>query len=124
MRRATKLIASILASVLLATVLAPSFGWDATAGADTHDQQATGLGDSCAVHDRIDSVPNSDRDAGDSHHHACAAHMFGHLVADVVAIADFSPPESGSGRLAEPPPAALAAFPERLYRPPLARLLA
>lgn len=123
MRRALRKIAAFLTAVLLATVLTPSFGWEASAGAEAHDQDTALYGGSCGAHDQ--QTPQGDCGNGESdHHHGCAAHMLGHLVADLGPVTVFTLPESGSGRLAGPLDAVLAGFPEILYRPPLARLLA
>ena len=124
MRRALRKISAFLTTVLLATVLTPWFGWEVSAGADAHDQETAMYGGSCGAHDRQEHQRDCGNGESDQHHHGCAAHMLGHLVADLSPVTVLTLPESGAGRLAGPLDAVLAAFPERLYRPPLVRLLA
>ena len=124
MRRALRKVAAFLTAVLLATLLTPSFGWEASAGAEAHDQDIAMYGGSCSAHDQQDHQRDCDNGESDQHHHGCAAHMLGHLVADLSPVATSSAPESGSRRLAGPLIADLADYRNRIYRPPLARLLA
>lgn len=121
MRRALRKIAYLLLAVLLATVLSPSFASEASAGRNAHDQSVMAFDDACGTHDRHDG----EGCGGDgSHHHGCAGHMFGHLVAYLDDAAAITPPDLDSGFLSEPDSAVPQSFPERLDRPPLAPDLA
>lgn len=121
MHRALGKITYLLLAVLLATVLSPSFASEASAGRNAHDQGVVALDDPCSTLERHDG----EKRGGDrSHHHGCAGHMFGHLVAYLDDAAVFSPPDSDSGVFSEPDSAVLQSFPERLDRPPLTPALA
>ena len=116
MRRTIRKFSMALIAVLLATVLTPSFGWEASAGHDAPDQSIAAPGDPCGTHDRHDDEACS---TANPHHHGCAAHMFGHLPAYFAVVATFSPPDLESGFLLEPDARVVSVFPERLDRPPL-----
>jgi len=121
MRRTLRKIATLLLAVLLATVFEPSFGWEASAGQGTHGQDIVALADAGDTHDRHDG---DHRGGENSHHHGCAGHMFGDLVAHLGDVAVFTPPDLDSDFPSGPGAAALPAFLERLDRPPLAPDLA
>ena len=116
MRRSTRKIATLLIAVLFATVLAPSFSWDASVGQGAHEENTVAMGDTCDTQDS--------RGSGNSHHHGCAGHMLGHLVAHLSEAPVFTLPDLGSRFLLEPDAVVLSGFPERLYRPPLTPALA
>jgi len=121
MHRALRKITYLLLAVLLATVLSPSFASEASAGQNAHDQGVMALDDACGTHDRHDG----EQCGGDrSHHHGCAGHMFGHLVAYLDDAAVFTQSDLDSCFLSEPDSAVLQSFPERLDRPPLTPALA
>ena len=121
MRSTARKVALALIAVLLATVLTPSFGWEASAGRDAPDQSIAAPGDPSGTHDRHDDEPCN---TANLHHHGCAAHMFGHLPAYFADVATFSPPDLESGFLLEPDARVVSVFLERLDRPPLDSALA
>lgn len=116
MRRISRKIATLLIAILFATVLAPSFGWDTSAGQGAHEENIGALADSCDTQDS--------RGGENSHHHGCAGHMLGHLVAHLSDAAIFTLPDLRSRFLPEPDAGVLPGFQERLYRPPLTPALA
>lgn len=120
MRRLARKIATLLVAVLLATVLTPSFGWEAS-GQDSHDQSTMAITDTCGVQDHHD---DKQCENDNLHHHGCAGHMFSHLVAHFSDAAIFIPPELISGFIPGLDAADLPGFSERLDRPPLAPILA
>lgn len=129
MRRASRLTASTLLAVLLATVLAPSFSWEASAGQTAHGHDVVVLADSQGVdgHDHPDENANTNTDPGikGSHqHHGCAGHMFGHLFVAVYEVAAPAFFESGDVIAAGPQRGLITQFPKRLDRPPHAPDLA
>ena len=72
-------IAGVLITVLLGTLLSPSFGWETATSAAAHEHHVlmSGIHDSGAGHHQDDE---------DSHHHlGCAGHMLGHLPAQMSA---------------------------------------
>ena len=121
MRRLARKIATLLVAMLLATILTPSFGWEASSGQDSHDQSMAAMADPCGTQDH-----HCDRqcDNENLHHHGCASHMFSHLVAHFSDAAVFIPPELISGFIPGIDAADLPGFSERLDRPPLAPILA
>lgn len=121
MRRALRKIARLLLAVMLATVLSPSFASEASGGRNGHVQGIAALDYACGIHDRHE---DERRGCDGSHHHGCAGHMFGHLVAYLHDAAAIIPPDLDSDFLSEPGFAVLQGFPERLDRPPLTSALA
>ena len=122
MRRTLRHIAALLLAVLLATVLTPSFGWEASAAQGGHGHDMVALDDAGDAHDSHTGGHRGDENA--HHHHGCAGHMFSHLMAHFGDVAAFTPPDLDSGLPAEPGAAVPQGFPERLDRPPLAPALA
>ncbi len=121
MHRAQRKITYLLLAVLLATVLSPSFGWEASVGQNAHDESNVALDHAAGTHDRH----GDDQCGGDSlHDHGCAGHMFGHLVAYLDDVAVFTSPDLDSGVPSEPDAAVVPGFSERLDRPPLTPALA
>jgi len=121
MQRALRKITCLMLAVLLATVLSPSFGWEASAGQDAHDESTMALDHAC------DAQAGHDGEwcEGDSsHHHGCAGHMFGHLAACLDDVAVFTPPDLDSGVPSAPDAVVVPGLPERPDRPPLAPALA
>lgn len=110
-------------AVLLATVLAPSFGWEASAGrlAHTHDTPENPDAPVSLEQDHRDDLP-----ATADHHgsHGSAGHVLGHLFVAPAEYARFILPESGTAAAI----ARLAGFvanpSRRLDRPPLDSALA
>ncbi len=120
MRRASKYIASALLAVFLATLLAPSFGWEASAGQTEHGHDVAALGQ-----DDHGSGSSPDRSGEDSHHHhGCAGHMFGHLSALLDEVAGLDLPYADDAAVSRRMPGVLTSFPTRLDRPPHAPDLA
>lgn len=122
MRRPLRHIAALLLAVLLATVLTPSFGWEASAAQGGHGHDIAALDDAGDAHDGYAGGHRGDESV--HHHHGCAGHMFSHLMAHFGGLAAFTPPDLDSGLPAELGVAIPQGFPERLYRPPLAPALA
>jgi hypothetical protein len=120
-RRVLKSIASALLAILLATVLAPSFGWEASAAQASHADEVSAPSDA-RNHERHDAT---DHESGISHHHhGCAGHMFGHLFVTLDEAAGLVVPDAGEAMLPEHLPGVLSSFPKRLDRPPHAPRLA
>lgn len=122
MRRALRHIAALLLAVLLATVLTPSFGWEASAGQGAHGHDIVALDDAGDTQYGHDGDHRSDENS--HHHHGCAGHMFSHLMAHLGGVAALTPPDLDSGVPSEPSAAVPQGFLERLDRPPLAPALA
>ena len=106
-------------AVLLATVLAPSFGWEASAGQTAHGHDVLALGDAQGGdgHDHQDT--GTDTGCMNSHqHHGCAGHMFGHLF--VVPCNEAAPAfiDLGEAIAAGRQRDLITPFPKRLDRPP------
>jgi hypothetical protein len=124
MRRALRSIAHLLVALLLATVLSPSFAWEAIAGQAAHGHDIVVLDGSDDVHDQDNHASSHNDDEDSHHHHGCAGHFLGHLpahVGEAFVVAMLDPARDGF-----PEPAAdfSSPFPDRLDRPPLARALA
>src|SRR3990172_2526058 len=120
--RALRSIAHLLVTVMLATVLSPSFAWEATAGQSAHGHDIVVLDGSDEAHDTHAASHHGDEDS--HHHHGCAGHLLGHLAAhlsEAFAFPMLDPDRNGS---LEPAADFPSPFPERLDRPPLAPALA
>jgi len=112
-------------AVLLATVLAPSFGWEASAGRSAHGFDEVALVDADGGEGHGHSDPGMGGGTMDSHqHHGCAGHMFGHLLATLGAGTAPVFLSAGDSPVAERSPGAITSFPRRLDRPPHAPDLA
>jgi hypothetical protein len=107
-----------LLAVLLATVLAPTFGWEASAGQSAHIHDALDGGDApdSSRHDHHGDLPVT----ADSHgHHGCSGHVLGHLFVAPAERAGIILPESGTA-VAIARQAGFVTNPSRrLDRPPL-----
>jgi hypothetical protein len=109
------LVASLLAGVLLLTLVSPHFGWEAVVGGVAGGQHAVadGTGDSV--------FHGCDDDAADPeahHHHGCAGHQFSHTPVQVSALLAWQP-DLSSQRGVLPPGAGFHSFiPPGLDRPP------
>ena len=120
MRRASKYIASALLAVLLATLLAPGFGWEASAGQTEHCDDVAALGQ-----DDHGAGDPAKRGGEDSHqHHGCAGHMFGHLSAMLDEAAGLALSDACDATVFQRLPGVFSSFPRRLDRPPHAPELA
>ncbi len=125
MRRASKCIASVLLAVLLATVLAPSFGWEASAGQAAHGQDEAALAGVQVSDEHDHSDAGIDGGSMDSHqHHGCAGHMFGHLFVTLGVDTALVFLDASDSAVAARLPGAITSFPRRLDRPPHAPELA
>lgn len=116
--RTVRRIACLLIAVLFATVLSPSFAWEASASQAAHGHDVVALDD----HDGPVAQHQGDEDS--HHHHGCAGHLLGHLqgqLSDPFVFASLDP--SGSV-LPEPASDFSSSLPERLDRPPLVPALA
>ena len=125
MRRLPRSITLLLVAILLATVLSPSFAWEAAAGNSAHGDETVAIDGSGHARDH-DSQAGGHHDDADTHHHhhACAGHLLGHLpghIGAAFALAVLDPIRDG---FPEPQAGFASAFPDRLDRPPLAPALA
>ena len=125
MRRALRSIARLLVAIMLATVLSPSFAWEATAGNAAHGDDTVVIDGNGDARDH-DSEAGGDHHGDDSHHHhhGCPGHSLGHLPGHLGEAFDFAmldPDRDGfpESRAGFPSP-----FPDRLDRPPRAPTLA
>ena len=128
MRRNLRKIAYSMLAVLLATVLSPSFAWEAAAGQSAHEHEVAAPDSVGSAHDEVqdtDGYMGSHHFDEDSHHHhGCAGHALGHLpgfMGETSALALLAP---GNDGFAEPTADFRSLFPDRLDRPPLAPTLA
>jgi len=119
-RRGSKFIASALLAILLATLLAPKFGWEASAGQTEQGHEVAAL-----CQDGHGSGGAADRGGEDSHHHhGCAGHMFGHLSALLDEAAGLVKPDTDDAAVSRRLPGVITYFSSRLDRPPHAPDLA
>jgi hypothetical protein len=118
-------IATTLVAVLLATVLAPSFGWEASARQAAHGHEVLEI---CGANGADEgSLPatqdNPDRPKANQHH-GCAAHMLGHLVATLSDAGDHAVLGADEVGVLDRLPSVSSVSPRRLDRPPLDSRLA
>lgn len=119
--RSAKKIATLLLAVFLTTVLTPSFGWETAVAQSAHGHHDGGTDETFGAMDSpvVDAHPG----IGSDHHHGCAGHMFGHLVAYVGDEATLRMPDLREAM----PPVYLAespvGFADRIDRPPRSLLL-
>jgi hypothetical protein len=123
MRHALRSIAHLVVAILLATVLSPSFGWEATVGQSTHGHESVAAEGSGDAHgdDRHAGSHHDDEDT--HHHHGCAGHSFGDLPGHLCEVFSFAMRDSDCDRFPESAAGFPSPFPDRLYRPPLAPAL-
>jgi hypothetical protein len=114
-----------LIALLLATVLAPSFSWEALAGQAAHDHDVVAPGDTHCQdsHDRHSTATDYGDEAA-HHHHVCAGHMLSHLSATPGGAASPTLLDGDDATLPERLQGVLTSFPKRLDRPPHAPALA
>ena len=113
-------------AVLLATVLSPSFSWEATAGQSAHEHEIVALDRGGDAHDQ-DQGSQAGSHHGDEdshHHHGCAGHSFGHLPGHLGEAFGFAVLDPDRDSFPESPAGLLSPFPDRLDRPPLDPTLA
>ena len=119
-RRVSRYIATSLLAVLLTTLLAPGFGWEASAGQAEHGHAVAALGE-----DDHGSEGAGDRGGEESyHHHGCAGHMFGHLSALLDEAVGLALPDADDATGSQRLPGVVTSFLKRLDRPPHAPDLA
>lgn len=114
------MIANTLVGVLLATVLAPSFGWEASARQAAHGHEvledcgASGAdeGSLTAAHDDPDRQKKEQ-------HHGCAVHMLSHLIATLSEAGNHAVPGADEVGVLDRLPSVTSVSPRRLDRPPL-----
>lgn len=124
MHRALRKIAYLMLTVLLTTVLSPSFGWEAVAGQSAHGHDIVTSDGGGDAHDQ-DSHAGSHHGNEDSHHHhGCAGHSFDHLPGHLGEAYAFAMPDPDRDSFPESPAGFPSPFPDRLDRPPLAPALA
>ena len=125
MRRALRSIARLLIAILLATVLSPSFAWEATAGDSAHgDVIVAPDGGGVAHYQDSDAASHHGDEDSHHHHHGCAGHSFGHLPGHLGEAFAIALPDSDRDGFPESPAGLPSPFPDRLDRPPLAPALA
>ncbi len=124
MHRASRSIAHFLVAILLATVLSPSFAWEATAGQSVHGHDTVVLDQSDDAHDQDRRTGSHQGDEDSHHHHGCAGHLLGHLPVQTTEAFTFAMLDPDRGGFPESPAGFSSLFPARLYRPPLAPTLA
>lgn len=124
MRRDLRKITRLMLAVLLATVLSPSFAWEATVGQSVHAHDIAapdGIGD---AHDQDSDTASHHGDEDSHHHHGCAGHSFGHLPGHLGEAFAVAMPNPVRDVFSESPAGFTSPFPDRLDRPPLAPALA
>jgi hypothetical protein len=117
-RRILRSLSAALLAVLLATVLAPTFGWAASAGqsAHIHDAYESSDAPAAAPHDHHGDLPVT----ADSHgHHGCAGHVLGHLFVAPAEHAGIIVLESGTAVAIVRQSGFVTNPSRRLDRPPL-----
>lgn len=112
-------------AVLLTTLLAPTFGWEATAGQAGHGHYVVALADAQGEDDHEHQGAISDGESSGSHqHHGCAGHMFGHLSATLGTRPALVLLDAGDAASPRQMPGFNSSVPRRLDRPPHASDLA
>lgn len=118
----SRLIARIVLTVMLATVFAPSFGWEAleaTMGHELAASQPETMADDCHEHHGpAASQPEEARAAGDLDHHCCPGHVLGHLLGGTSGNALRVPPAECRFAVDASCGAFSSRVPEGLERPP------
>lgn len=108
----------MLFAILMATVLSPSFGWEASSSRAAHGHEMLAL-DDCDT-----GAAHHQGDEDSHHHHGCAGHVLGHLQVElghpfVLSVLDLA------GSALPAPASDFSSFlPQRLDRPPRASVLA
>lgn len=113
MARRLRQIAALLLAVLLATVLSPSYAWEASSTQASDGIDLSAFADQDGQEDPL--VPEDSH-----HHHGCAGHMLGHLQAQLTGDFTFVAFESPAGKFPEAVAHFLSHFPDTIDRPPLA----
>jgi hypothetical protein len=116
--RVLRKIACLLIAMLLATVLSPSFGWEAVASQSAHGHGVLAMDN----HDGHAGQHQGDEDS--HHHHGCTGHLLGHLLAQLSNPLPFAILDPAGSVFPELPSDFSSRVPERLDRPPLAPALA
>lgn len=128
-RHFARLLSRILLMVMLATVFAPGFGWQALEGGSGHEI-ALAAGEPQVIADEADchghhaahaaTGEHDEAPAGgnDLSHHCCPGHVLGHLLAGLSGSALPMPPQDGAARIEGAGWAFSPRIPEGLERPP------
>ena len=124
MRRALRSIARLLIAILLATVLAPSFAWEAAAGRAAHEHEIAAPDAGPSAHDEGGYTSEHHANEDSHHHHGCAGHSLGDLPGYLGVASAFALPDPDRDVFPESPAGFPSPFPDRLDRPPLAPALA
>jgi hypothetical protein len=124
MRRALRSIAHLLIAILLATVLSPSFGWEATVGQSGHGHDIVSAEADGDTHGADMHAGSRHGDEDNHQHHSCAGHSFGDLPGHLCETLSFAMPDLDHDRFPRSAARFPSPFPDRLYRPPLAPPLA
>jgi len=124
MRRALRSIAHLLTAILLATVLSPSFAWEATADRSAEGHEIVSPDGGGDAHGQDSPAGSHHGDEDSHHHHGCAGHSLGHLPAYIGEAFAFAMPDLDRDSFPESPAVFRSRFPDRLDRPPLAPTLA
>ncbi|WP_018410683.1 hypothetical protein [Methyloversatilis thermotolerans] len=119
MRRLPPILSSLLAAVLLVTLLSPHFGWEMVA------EQLEGHGLHAALdahgHEASPAPPCAGTADDESHHHGCAAHQFSHIPGHLMAASTWSPALTRERVASADRTDFRSFFPPRLDRPPTHR---
>lgn len=85
MRQRISALSSALIALLLLTVLAPGYAWEATAGKGRHGEQSTLIDAHGPGEHDAPKHPSSSGQKDQAPHdlHGCAGHMLGHLAAAI-----------------------------------------
>ena len=124
MRRALRSIAHLMTAIMLATVLSPSFAWEATAGESSHGHEIVAPDGGGDAHDQDSDAASHQGDEDSHHHHGCAGHSFGHLPGHLGEAFAFAMPDPDRDGFPESAAGFPSSFPDRLDRPPRAPALA
>ena len=124
MRRNLRKIVYLMLAILLATVLSPSFAWEATAGNAAHGDGAVAIDASGNAYDHDNQAGGHHRDEDTHDHHGCPGHSLGHLPGHLGEAFDFAMPDPDRDVFPESRASFPSLFPDRLDRPPRTPTLA
>lgn len=125
----SRLLSRILLLVMLATVFAPGFGWEALEGSTPHTEvvvvslAAAETGDCHGHHQMAADGHQTTHEAppaagGEVSHHCCPGHVLGHLPAGVSTTLVLASPQGDRLTVDRAARAFSSRIPEGLERPP------
>lgn len=123
MRSLSRLISRWLLLVMLATVFAPSFAWEATQGMASHNDTVVahgGHGDEHPASDDVacDGCVDHDKHCDDIQHLCCPGHVLGHLPGNLPGRLSLLVPEVAHAAVDRLERLFSSRIPEGLERPP------